>query len=584
MSLNISEIEHYTNHDLKNIVTPLKAEVFGKLLKESGYPKNETDFLIKGFTDGFDIGYRGPKVRQSRSKNIPFTVGDKYELWSKIMKGVKAKRFAGPYDEIPFDNYIQSPIGLVPKAGNKTRLIFHLSYVFREEDDQQSLNGCTVKEEYSVHYNDLDAAVRCCLEVSKEAQRILRTNTVYLGKTDLSSAFRVLLLLISCIRWLIMSAEDPADGKWKFFIDKCLPFGASISCSHYQRFSNALRHIVEFRTNHRTLTNYLDDFLFAAITKLICYYLINQFILLCEQINIPVAFEKTEWGTTMIVFLGILLDGKRMLLSIPLEKRDKALTLLRDIEGKRKITVKQLQILTGYLNFLGRAIFAGRTFTRRIYAKYSGLTQDKKKKIKPHYHINIDAELRFDCEVWKYFLANHSETAVCRPMVDLNLITTADQLNFYSDASANHNYGIGAVFKNQWLCGQWEPGFIKQQKPSIEYLELLGLTAAVLTWGEQLKNQRVQIFCDNEAVVNMVNNVPSSCKNCMYLLRLLVLNNLINNRRIFVKHVRSQDNDLADALSRTQYKHFWRLAPTTMNPYPSTISPLVWPVSNIWQK
>ena len=38
----------------------------------------------------------------------------------------------------------QSPIDLVPKAGNKTRLIFHLSYDFNDED--RSLNYHTPEE------------------------------------------------------------------------------------------------------------------------------------------------------------------------------------------------------------------------------------------------------------------------------------------------------------------------------------------------------------------------------------------------------------------------------------------------------
>ena len=46
------------------------------------------------------------------------------------MKEVKEGRYAGPFESIPFDSYIQSPIGLVPKDGGKdTRLIFHLSYI-----------------------------------------------------------------------------------------------------------------------------------------------------------------------------------------------------------------------------------------------------------------------------------------------------------------------------------------------------------------------------------------------------------------------------------------------------------------------
>ena len=45
-----------------------------------------------------------------------------------------------------------------------------------------------------------------------------------------------------------------------FFTDKCLPFRANISCSHFQRFLNAPRHNTEYKAvSERHLTNYLDD-------------------------------------------------------------------------------------------------------------------------------------------------------------------------------------------------------------------------------------------------------------------------------------------------------------------------------------
>ena len=74
------------------------------------------------------------------------------------MNEVELGRFAGPYEDIPFENYIQSPIGLVPKAGNKTRLIFHLSYTFKNRN--KSVNFWTPQELCSVKYNDLDSEVR----------------------------------------------------------------------------------------------------------------------------------------------------------------------------------------------------------------------------------------------------------------------------------------------------------------------------------------------------------------------------------------------------------------------------------------
>ena len=120
--------------------------------------------------------------------------------------------------------------------------------------------------------------------------------------------------------------------------------------------------------------------------------------------------------------------------------------------------------------------------------------------------------------------------------------------------------------------------------PNIEYLELFALAAAVLTWGPLIKNKRVTIFCDNMAVVNMINNITSSCKNCLFLLRLLVLNNLVNNRRIYARHVRTEKNELADALSHLQFNRFWRLALSSMNKFPDNVSDLIWPASKIWNK
>ena len=101
---------------------------------------------MDGFHNGFEIGYQGPQNRQSESNNIPFTpgVGDKTVLWQKIMNEVKAGRYARPFEKIPFKHYIQSPVGLVPKKGNKARLIFHLLYEFKDEKQPKcSVNAGT---------------------------------------------------------------------------------------------------------------------------------------------------------------------------------------------------------------------------------------------------------------------------------------------------------------------------------------------------------------------------------------------------------------------------------------------------------
>ena len=171
-------------------------------------------------------------------------------------------------------------------------------------------------------------------------------------------------------------------------------------------------------------------------------------------------------------------------------------------------------------------------------------------------------------------------------MMDIHAIQTAEQLNFYSDVSAAAGLGMGATFDDEWCYTQWESGYIKKLKPNIEYLELYALVAAILMWEKnpKLSNTRIILYCDNSAVVQMVNSLMSGCKNCMYLIQLLTLDNLIHNRRVFAKHLHSEQNYLSDALSRMQFKRFWRLAPPSIKKTPTPLSDKVWPASKIWNQ
>ena len=327
-----------------------------------------------------------------------------------------------------------------------------------------------------------------------------------------------------------MKAQDPSTGEWKYFIDKCLPFGASISCALFQSFSDALCHLMEFKTNAVGLiTNYLDNFLFLALTLMRCNAMIHTFLELCKEIRVPIAFEKTEWGDELVIFLGILLDGRHLKLALPLDKKEHDIQLLKLMLSKKKATVKEIQSLCGYLNFLCKAIFPGRPFVRRMYSKYSSITRgtwltpqrnqdfvirdtdtnltqfnSSKKTLKPYHHIRIDKEFKFDCQVWLDFLDNSNmETVVTRPMIDLlGPAKTSEEITFYSDASGS--IGFGCILNTRWLHGTWNKKLLEDKKPSIEYLELFALAAGVITWADSLTNTRIVVFCDNISVVHIL--------------------------------------------------------------------------------
>ena len=208
---------------------------FHRLLVLSNYDKEKTLFLVNGLTYGFNLRYVGQTKITRKAPNLKFSVGSKLELWNKIMDEVRVKRYAGPFIQPPFDHYIQSPIGLVPKDnGKKTRLIFHLSY---PRNSELSVNFNTPRKYCTVQYKDFENAIRRCLAELKYG------GICYMGKSDLTSAFRILPIRPEVWCWLVMKAENPKDGKTYYFVDKCLPFGHAISCALFQEMSDAMQWI-----------------------------------------------------------------------------------------------------------------------------------------------------------------------------------------------------------------------------------------------------------------------------------------------------------------------------------------------------
>ena len=208
----------FENYDLESIVTPVKHVVLSEFLRKSSYDLKKTQYLVEGFKNRFSIEYDSPTEIKRLANNLKIRVGSKLELWNKVMKEVKLKRFAGPFEQPPFQHFIQSPIGLVDKDhGKDTRLIFHLSY---PKGGETSVNANTLKDFCHVRYVDFDQAVALCLkEIGGD-----RTQTVFIGKSDYKSAFRNVGLNRKSWLWLILKAESPIDGRTYFFVDKCLPF------------------------------------------------------------------------------------------------------------------------------------------------------------------------------------------------------------------------------------------------------------------------------------------------------------------------------------------------------------------------
>ena len=92
--------------------SPVNLNVLSKLLFQ--YNKSEADFLLGGFTHGFNLHYQGPR-QERMAKNLKSAASNPMVVQQKINKEITAGRVAGPFVCRPLQNFVVSPIGLVPK-------------------------------------------------------------------------------------------------------------------------------------------------------------------------------------------------------------------------------------------------------------------------------------------------------------------------------------------------------------------------------------------------------------------------------------------------------------------------------------
>lgn len=204
----------------------------------------------------------------------PFSIAGCCGYLEKMDKEISLGRIVGPFNSPPLSTLQCSPIGLIPKQQpGEWRLITHLSF-----PKGSSINDGIPDDMCSVKYLSFDRAVEIVQQEGRGA---------FLAKCDLKSAFRLLPIYPGDFDLLGFKFQG------KYFIDKCLPMGASISCSLFESFATFLEFQVRCITGSQSICHYLDDFLFVArAPSLACQKLLTSFQDMCLEMGVPLAPEK----------------------------------------------------------------------------------------------------------------------------------------------------------------------------------------------------------------------------------------------------------------------------------------------------
>lgn len=497
------------------------------------YPDKESALLLKnGFTYGFRLNYTGPR-KFLMSKNLVSAEEFKEDTWKKLRTEIELGRIIGPFHKPPISTLRISPIGLVPKSSGGFRLITHLSH-----PEGNSVNSHIDPELCTVNYSSLDSILEKIYEVGKGAM---------LAKMDIKSAFRLLILHPGDFELMGIYF----DGY--YFIDKCLPMGSSISPKLFTTFSNFLQWAVEIRSGLTSLDHYLDDFIFIGDQETkACNQLMETFKNLCAELKVPIAPEKTLGPTKQLPFLGYILDTVEMKILIPSEKLEKLKNLLGPLLNKSKITLKELQSITGLMSFCAKAIPSARAFLRRFFDLMSNVR-------KPYHKIRLNTEVKSDVKMWLTFLDQFNGHCFFPDRFWLE----NDHLQLFTDSSGNADLGCGAFFKGSFVQLQWPKSWQGSSiLKNMSFLEFIPVVLAMFIWGERLKNKKIIFRIDNLGLVSIVNKRCSKDKQIMQLMRPFVLITMLNNIQFKANFIDGFQNDIADSLSRFQMTRFRSLVPT----------------------
>ena len=507
------------------------------------YPVTLRKKIILGFTYGFSIHYDGP--RNSRVYHNHKSANENPSaVLDIVMNEISVNRVAGPFTSPPFDNFIVSPLALVPKKSpGEFRLIHNLSYPIGD-----SINSHIPVEHSSVHYesfSDFTKIVKRC------------GTSCYIAKSDIQKAFR--LLPIRPIDYPLLGFK--LGSSW--YYDRCLPMGCSVSCQTFELFSSALKWILSARYGISDVWHLIDDFVFVAKEATECDSYLHSFLNLAKELAIPINTSKTFKSSTTMTVHGIEIDTVSMITRLPLDKLLRLRQLLVDFSKKRKATLREIQSVVGLLNFACMVVVPGRPFLRRLINLTRGVSA-------PHHHIRISKEARKDIAAWRIFADSFNGRSLLLEDRWIN----SKNISLFTDASGSMGYA--AVFGPAWFNGVWPRTWSNYH---ITIKELYPIVAALEFWSDQLSNKCINLMTDNQAVVDIINNQTSKDNICMILVRRLVIVCLSYNILFHATHIPGVTNVIADSLSRFQVLRARHRAPwLSQFPCKLPVSILPWTV------
>ena len=463
------------------------------------------------------IDYTGSKQRII-SLNLQFTK-KAFEILTKNIENQQT------YDRIFHLKSISKHIiisffKLALKFNNKWRKIHHLFYSFKK-----SVNDNISKTFKTIEYTTVDKAIEKIFDLGSGTMLI---------KKDLADAFRH--VPVAEINWWLLGF------RWQeqCWINRFLFFGLRTFPFLFDLFVKNINWIIckkKWQCIH-----YLNDFLIFIFSDDDYQTYEKFFAELCNQLNINIKIEKS-FVKFIAIFLNIELNIVNMIVRLFANKQKTVLEKIDVVLKTKSISYEALESLIGLLFFACKVVISEKSFLRHFYDALAASERE--------HHIKINKTVKIDFLWWNEFLSKWNDVRFLKRIKFIAEI--------YTNVSNNWNMRKYFLINEQIVINidVFKAFFIKfhqrLQNKHINTKKMIVVKRTFCTWFFSIYEYHVIIYDDNYAVVRELHKT-SIKDNAMFPLRKIMIMIALND--IFIKSwwISTHENELADALSRRNFK------------------------------
>ncbi|CAE7121611.1 unnamed protein product [Rhizoctonia solani] len=518
--------------DPRRVITPLIPDQWEHAIREAGIWDKFLDVPL-GLRIGFRLGTSSSLTSTVVHKNHLSATKNPSVIDNHIVSELAAGRYSGPFARNELESRIgafrASPLGVVdkPSAPGSFRVIQDFSFPIQDGTGIGSVNSEIDPTQFTCLWGFFSDVVEIILSLPPGSQA---------ATFDVDAAYR---------RMPVHPDDQPhiiVHWNNSFYVDHCVPFGATSSNGIFGRCGDCILHIFQFR-GFKHVVKWVDDFCFFRSPVPLgsgWAFVIDEAMVyaIADILGWPWKESKTRPFHTIFLYLGFEWDLERQSVCIPAAKKAKFLAKVNAWLASPKSSLKNTESLLGSLVHCALAIPSGRSRLVGLSRFSSSFSRDY-----PHRFATRSRTTRASEDVlwWKDQLSQHWCGSFIQPPPPLS------PLEFYMDASTS--FGIGVVCNQKFGIWKLEKGWFGSGR-DIGWAEMIAVEIALdLLISAGLSNISIRFWSDNQGIIGALAAGRSRNDQQNTVLRRINEKQIVHNICLKVAYVNTEEN-LADGPSR----------------------------------